>query len=1395
MTHSLSPTAVLPALASLHACSAARVGEALRALRDVYFPHAPSGTTMGAVPVLKQSLSDAVRALRPKRAARLLHHDGVPDSGYASAEEDDHDEEDDGGKESRNIDAVDEEAMEALEMLRADELERGYAVKWLTGLVKRGDAWVSGMGSPSSSDEQEARTTCLEDASRLLARFAGDDAPEEALTRTFVFPFRIPRCDVSSPPPLITVELNDAPVDGSDHTAVGLQSWGSAIVFAERMCLDPERYLGALHPSPAVMNDTKTRTRRLLELGAGTGLLSITAAQILSRTSVQAEIKTTDYHPSVLENLAWNVRRNPGTVDVSVEKLDWCTVTRTDGDGDEGGGVYDVVLAADVVYYPEHARWIRGCVGRTLSKGGVFWMIIPVRTTGRHEGLEETVEEAFPVVGDGERLAIVRREHVERVDGTESADVNPFKVTPEILTGRKYLVIRVIPEPPNETGRQARVCIAKEFYATVNDTEPRGDLAAEKQGECLDWSDLECGCDGKRGPKNNRGNQVVGRAHGPRVYDLFRAGRHRTRSIQGIAYFSCRPLHGVFICLSQVKVLPLDQPPANPSQTTTIEDFTWQVKSSYTIPSRTTVKPNHASPFLVNQPPKMYLQPLPPLHSYDSTVSPAPSSSQPDKASITVTSTRTTMLSPLAPLTSLPQPQSQPLHQSPVPEPASLLPPAQITPSSSLTSAPASTARSLTNRSGHARAVSITREPSSPNAARTVEDAELQELRAQTRVMEAKRADDARHIRELEMCLNEAESFVALRPKLQAKLNQLQTELIATRRCGGKAESAKAESAQAELEEVKEKLTQMEVELQVLKDGGGKYLYRMEYDSTGDEAAIGKEGEAEAKSSLAYIQLEKHNEHLREALIRLRDISQQTEQDQRRRIAKMEMDITSIDDLQGQYETTLIKLSNNLMLGDKIEDMHIIIENLEALKELNDNLEENHIETEKALQEEINSEDTQIREHLQKISTLEDAFKIWETLSLSSERSYYSYRAKLMSLNLKLQSSAAMNQAKTVRSMYGERNQGVARDRAESDSDATSCYLFFWRMGLKIDLLNTVVGQAHGLPESLHGDVSETVVGICEMRGRAAALAILCKRSAMILRRCDATSFLNIGPIYPEIAPMEKRIEMHIDLLRRDEFREMEFVSDIVKLQAQFDHLTETYFSGFDQDLDPDMFTASIGLTKTSVAAVLRDEDVVLNMGGYDPEPKLFEPLQMLLDQCKNARVLSKTRQAALKAHLVGQLKSLSNAIPELVNFGISLAQRVIAHLSDARSAKSSFQLATMFLYAKQIAVSTVAKDIRPARSQARRSYPTASCSLPWGFYFDGRLLGGLISCPEAAHETLDLALELSGFALCFDVDSGAGSDVVDADDPGQGRVPVTVKRKRDARQGCVDSVEEGTYA
>jgi dynactin 1 len=127
-----------------------------------------------------------------------------------------------------------------------------------------------------------------------------------------------------------------------------------------------------------------------------------------------------------------------------------------------------------------------------------------------------------------------------------------------------------------------------------------------------------------------------------------------------------------------------------------------------------------------------------------------------------------------------------------------------------------------------------------------VNDDELQELRAKVRVLEIKRADDARHVKELETKLSEAETFVALRPKLQAKLMQQQTELIAARReladvrqlselaetrnldsqeqlemamLDREVAEERAEAAESEVEELKEKLAVVEVEIEVLREG------------------------------------------------------------------------------------------------------------------------------------------------------------------------------------------------------------------------------------------------------------------------------------------------------------------------------------------------------------------------------------------------------------------------------------------------------------------------------------------------------------------------------------------------------------------------------------------------
>ncbi|KAG9126306.1 hypothetical protein FRC07_003961, partial [Ceratobasidium sp. 392] len=233
--------------------------------------------------------------------------------------------------------------------------------------------------------------------------------------------------------------------------------------------------------------------------------------------------------------------------------------------------------------------------------------------------------------------------------------------------------------------------------------------------------------------------------------------------------------------------------------------------------------------------------------------------------------------------------------------------------------------------------------PPSPRAPR--EDVEL---RAKLRVLETKRQDDARLIRELETKLADAETFVAIRPKLQAKLQSLQTELSQTKRelADQQAEMStmdergvesaeqlemamldkevaeeRAEAAEAELEVLKERVAVLEVELQVVKSGGAEAA----------EGREGGEGGGEGKKRLDVVQLEKHNERLKEALIKLRDLSHETDVEQKRKISELERELSGVDELQTSFDETLTKLTN---ADAQIEDLKMQLDDALGAEEM-----------------------------------------------------------------------------------------------------------------------------------------------------------------------------------------------------------------------------------------------------------------------------------------------------------------------------------------------------------------------------------------------------------------------------------------------------------------------------
>ena len=207
----------------------------------------------------------------------------------------------------------------------------------------------------------------------------------------------------------------------------------------------------------------------------------------------------------------------------------------------------------------------------------------------------------------------------------------------------------------------------------------------------------------------------------------------------------------------------------------------------------------------------------------------------------------------------------------------------------------------------------------------------------------------------------------------------------------------KYEVLEATVETLRERVAELEVEAAVVAERSG-----------------GLEPGAGETDALAHAQLVKQNERLKEALVRLRDLTADNEQESRRRIHDLEKELDLTSELQCASSSTRICLTvaasydamtarveqtealseelrlqlddalgaedmleqlteRNLTLSDKVDELTATVEDLEALKELNDELEEGHAETEKQLLEEIELKDGQLRDARRRADALEES--------------------------------------------------------------------------------------------------------------------------------------------------------------------------------------------------------------------------------------------------------------------------------------------------------------------------------------------------------------------------------------------------------------------------------------
>lgn len=318
-----------------------------------------------------------------------------------------------------------------LDLLRADAFERSYSIRWLTTLISQAQFQQTGDLSslPTAEHHISQEERVIREASCLLATCAGT-ASAGTITRVFTF-------DSAHTHSAIRIQVTDAPLENQDFTSVGAQTWGGACVLSETIVDQPEDFGiivrgGSVVTSDIIETPCPTDNEfRVLELGAGTGMASLTLGKLFESLSGKPTKKTaivaTDFHPSVLANLRANVVSNfPPTEDlippsqaspvsVTTHFLDWSAFPKTEEQVPPFQKPFDLVIGSDIIYEAQHAVWIKTCLTRLLRRPEkvhnpnsgsacvfrpLFHLIIPLRPT--HASESNTVEQVFPTLADTE---------------------------------------------------------------------------------------------------------------------------------------------------------------------------------------------------------------------------------------------------------------------------------------------------------------------------------------------------------------------------------------------------------------------------------------------------------------------------------------------------------------------------------------------------------------------------------------------------------------------------------------------------------------------------------------------------------------------------------------------------------------------------------------------------------------------------------------------------------------------------------------------------------------------------------------------------------------------------------------------------------------------------------
>uniref|UniRef100_A0A673YCB6 Dynactin subunit 1 n=1 Tax=Salmo trutta TaxID=8032 RepID=A0A673YCB6_SALTR len=314
---------------------------------------------------------------------------------------------------------------------------------------------------------------------------------------------------------------------------------------------------------------------------------------------------------------------------------------------------------------------------------------------------------------------------------------------------------------------------------------------------------------------------------------------------------------------------------------------------------------------------------------------------------------------------------------------------------------------------------------------------QVKDLEEKLETLRMKRTEDKVKLKELEKHKIQLEQLQEWKNKMQEQQNDLTKQLKEAKKEAKEAQEAKehymeemadtadaiematldkemaeerAESLQQEVESLKEKLEELAMDLEILKH------------------EIEEKGSDGAASSYHVKQLEEQNGRLKEALVRMRDLSVSEKQEHVKLQKQTERKSTELDTLRTQREKlqeemklaerTIDELKEqvdgalgaeemvetlterNLDLEEKVRELRETVVDLEAINEMNDELQENARETELELREMLDLGGGRVREAEKRVEAAQETVADYQ----QTIKKYRELTAHLQEVNRELTS-------------------------------------------------------------------------------------------------------------------------------------------------------------------------------------------------------------------------------------------------------------------------------------------------------------------------------------------------------------------------------------------------------